>query len=1004
MAANATIGSLRVELGLDSATFQDGLKSAKASLANFGQTAALAGAALATAMVAAGAAVGVAVKGAIDEADRLDELGQKIGVAVTELSRLKYAAEINGVPIDTLSAGIRKLSQNMGEVAGGGGAKASKALDALGISVTDANGNLRSSTDVLKDVAEDFKGMQDGAGKTAIAMALFGKSGAELIPLLNIGAEGIANFEAEADKLGITLSAETGAAAGKFNENLDRLKAVGQGLTTQLAASLLPALEDITSGFLATAQNGEVMKGVGQALGVTLKVLATIGVGVATVFGNLGRALTTVAKVVVQVFKGDFAGAAETYRTAVEENIRATAASARSVAAIWTGVGGKVAASAPAVGDQIAAPIMKGAEKTKAAAKDIKTEAEKAADAIRDYIIAQRKMTDERGMSSEQIRFREQLAKASEALKLGLEAEADQIIGLATAFSLTADEAMQLDKAQVALLRTPADLLPSAIDAWSAFMAEFEHIQDSFYSVAQSVDDIFYGISGNDWIGAFGGLLRAIDQVKLAFSAAGDEAQRMGAVAGAASAVGGAIGGKAGGALSGAASGAVLGAKLGSFVPGIGNVGGALIGGALGAIGSLFGGSKAKKRAKKEAAARAEAERVRKAEELAEASRVLDIELLKAQGKGLEALALERQHELSVIDESLRSRTAELYAYQDQAAAEAQLAAVRRELLGITDAAALAEMDRKAILDGLPDSVRGLQDAAFKLKDAQDALAAAEEARDRAVAAAEARVDSASDALSEAFERASAEFKETADRFRAIADDIASVNRDLAQEAGASDPAKQLAQARAAFNAVAGRSDEASLAALPEAARAYADALKASAPDQRTLTAGLADIRRALTAGEASARGQASAADQQLGALREQVSGLITLNDSVLSVADGIANLTAAIAQSAAEQQAALDAVAAAAKAAADAAAAAQVANDNAAASVAGFDAAAAAARIAGTATSAAMDVANGAGSSASMAAALEAALGPYLVSLVRNTATSAEVADLQRDQIEAAA
>lgn len=79
-------------------------------------------------------------------------------------------------------------SQLVTELAGGGSNPAGKALAALGISATDAAGQVKGVDEVMIAVADKFAAVQDGRAKTAIAMQLFGKSGAQLIPTLNLRA------------------------------------------------------------------------------------------------------------------------------------------------------------------------------------------------------------------------------------------------------------------------------------------------------------------------------------------------------------------------------------------------------------------------------------------------------------------------------------------------------------------------------------------------------------------------------------------------------------------------------------------------------------------------------------------------------------------------------------------------------------------------------------------------------------------------------------------------
>lgn len=241
----AVIGALRVDLGLNSAEFQAGLDRARAGLGSFARTAGAGLAVVAASAAAAGVALGVAVRRSIDNADTMGELAEKIGVSVEALTSLGYAAKMSGTDTETLATGLRKLSQNMLAVAQGGTGPVATAFKALGINIRDANGALRSSDDVLIELAAKFSQLEDGATKTALAMQLFGKTGAELVPFLNQGKDGIAALQAEADRLGITLSNETAAAAGQFNDAMDRMQAGMEGMVNRIAQAALPAITSL---------------------------------------------------------------------------------------------------------------------------------------------------------------------------------------------------------------------------------------------------------------------------------------------------------------------------------------------------------------------------------------------------------------------------------------------------------------------------------------------------------------------------------------------------------------------------------------------------------------------------------------------------------------------------------------------------------------------------------------------------------------------------------------
>lgn len=253
MAGNAVIGALRVNLGIDTAAFDKGLKGAQGTLSRVGQMMKAAFVAAAAAAVSALAGIGVAIRGIINDADELSKTAAKIGIPIEELSRLKYAADLSGVAMGQLQTGVQRLSRNMSDAAQGTG-EGAEAFKMLGINVKDADGNLKSATSIMGEIGDKFASMPDGAQKTALAMDLMGRSGADLIPMLNGGSAALKELTDEADAFGLTISAETGKRAEAFNDNLARIGYAAQGVTTALASALLPALVVVSEALVAAAR------------------------------------------------------------------------------------------------------------------------------------------------------------------------------------------------------------------------------------------------------------------------------------------------------------------------------------------------------------------------------------------------------------------------------------------------------------------------------------------------------------------------------------------------------------------------------------------------------------------------------------------------------------------------------------------------------------------------------------------------------------------------------
>ena len=188
-----------------------------------------------------------------DTADELYKLSQRTGLTVESLSELRYAGELSDVSMGEIGNSLKILANKMQEAAKGSGA-AYEAFKAMGISVKDSAGQLKSSEEVLGDVADKFSGYKDGAAKAALANDVFGKSGEKLIPLLNQGRDGMRDSAEEARKLGVVYSSELAKKAEELNDNITRLKFGFEGLKIYLASDVLPTLSNIVSQLVEGAK------------------------------------------------------------------------------------------------------------------------------------------------------------------------------------------------------------------------------------------------------------------------------------------------------------------------------------------------------------------------------------------------------------------------------------------------------------------------------------------------------------------------------------------------------------------------------------------------------------------------------------------------------------------------------------------------------------------------------------------------------------------------------
>lgn len=201
---------------------------------------------LAGGLVAAATAATTLTLSAGRQVEAMDHLSQRTGIALQTIQRWSVVMAENDFQAESLTAGMRTLSKVVTD-ARNPASDAASTFEELGISIT----SLGSTEDVIRAVADKFAAMPDGVDKARLAVALFGKAGLELIPILNRGA---AAFDASAkasERFGVVLSTQQVAALEAADDAADRLGVALQGLKTQLAATFAPSVAAATDGITA---------------------------------------------------------------------------------------------------------------------------------------------------------------------------------------------------------------------------------------------------------------------------------------------------------------------------------------------------------------------------------------------------------------------------------------------------------------------------------------------------------------------------------------------------------------------------------------------------------------------------------------------------------------------------------------------------------------------------------------------------------------------------------
>lgn len=173
-----------------------------------------------------------------------------------------------------------------------GGGDAANAFKAMGISVTNSEGGLKPLDTIIDEISNKFQGFADGPAKAALAVAIFGRAGAQLIPLLDEGGAAIDKMKAEAVAFGVTFNGPAAEAAEQFNDNLKRMGDAGAGLWQTFVGRLIPAFSDLFNQIANILGDSQPLKdaitAVGVAFGVVVLAVDAVALGLRELIDLIG--------------------------------------------------------------------------------------------------------------------------------------------------------------------------------------------------------------------------------------------------------------------------------------------------------------------------------------------------------------------------------------------------------------------------------------------------------------------------------------------------------------------------------------------------------------------------------------------------------------------------------------------------------------------------------------------------------------------------------------------
>jgi lambda family phage tail tape measure protein len=339
------------------------------------------------------------VKKSIDAGDELFNLQAKTGIAAKQLIGIGNAAKLADVDMGTLGKGLNKLNVNLVKAAEGNDDLASK-FKRLGVDVKDANGQVVPADKALKQIADRFADMPDGAQKAAAAVALFGKSGADLIPLLN---EGAAAMEKFTYKVGDDFAARSDL----FNDTITEFGIKTQGFGLELTDALLPALQSILEVFGDLFDTKQDWTALYEVIKFGLRTIATIIYATIKLVDQLIKAVVYSFDAIGKALQGDFEAAGRALSQGFGAGLEQAKQDFAQIQKLWTD------SPSPGTGRRTGGRSM--ALDTGAADKDAAAEARRRASEAKRAAAEQERLLERRAdLTQKAISLQEQLQRSLE--------------------------------------------------------------------------------------------------------------------------------------------------------------------------------------------------------------------------------------------------------------------------------------------------------------------------------------------------------------------------------------------------------------------------------------------------------------------------------------------------------------------------------------------------------------------------------------------------------------
>lgn len=237
-------------------------------------------------------------------ADNVMQLSTQYGLTTDKIQEFQYMSELTDTSLETITGSMTKLTKNM-QTATKGTGDAYARFEKLGISVTDTEGNLRSTDEVFAEAISRLGNVENATERDALAMNIFGKSAMDLNPLIAVGREGLADYRAEAHEMGYVLDTETLESLGAVDDAMQRANKRLDAVKNQIGRYLAPIVAEITEAFAEWRMTVDWQQ-VGQVIKSSMEIIGKAILWLIDIFKKVIDVGKKVADTLKDIFTGNF--------------------------------------------------------------------------------------------------------------------------------------------------------------------------------------------------------------------------------------------------------------------------------------------------------------------------------------------------------------------------------------------------------------------------------------------------------------------------------------------------------------------------------------------------------------------------------------------------------------------------------------------------------------------------------------------------------------------------